>query len=396
MKNIEYDIVIIGGGSAGIAAAFALKNSNKSVLLVEKESILGGKATLSEVGTICGLYMNSSKDFDFVESKILKDFITKYFLNSNMEPIRNVKNLVYLPYSVESFKKITEDLEQDCSVFLNTKLLDVQCEFNRIEYLVLESDGEDLFIKPKVVIDCSGNSVVSLLANIDVLVDDNYQAASQVFTLVNHSFLSEFAFILSLQRALKIAIEKELLDRSFAQIYVVPGSFSNKEIKCKMTIPVEINSSHNFDLESLKNMVEISIIKLVEVLNFNFSRFQGIKLGNLARESGIRVGIRSKGRYILTERDVLDCRKFQNVVAKCAWPIEEWTLDGVLLEYLPEDDYYEIPSDCLISDNISNLLFAGKIISSELRAIASARVIGCCLQTGFAAGELALTYLQKH
>ncbi|HNU88717.1 MAG TPA: FAD-dependent oxidoreductase, partial [Ferruginibacter sp.] len=111
---------------------------------------------------------------------------------------------------------------------------------------------------------------------------------------------------------------------------------------------------------------------------------------HIAAEVGIRTGIRSVGKYILTEEDVLQCRKFENAVANASWPIEEWVQHRrVSMRYFAEHDFYQVPATCLQSATINNLFFAGRNISATEKAIASARVMGICLQTGYAAGCLA-------
>jgi hypothetical protein len=118
--------------------------------------------------------------------------------------------------------------------------------------------------------------------------------------------------------------------------------------------------------------------------------FKNASLQSIAPEVGIRVGMRSTGNYILNEEDVLGGRKFNSAIANCSWPIEEWVQDKrVKLRYFNLEDFYQIPADCLKSINVTNLYFAGGNISATDGAIASARVMGICLQTGFAAGELA-------
>jgi len=105
---------------------------------------------------------------------------------------------------------------------------------------------------------------------------------------------------------------------------------------------------------------------------------------------GIRTGRRPEGKYTLTETDVKGCRKFDDGIANGSWAIEYWGSDNKLkMEYFAEDDYYQIPKGCLMSAKFDNLFYAGKNISATEKAIASARVIGTCLQTGWAAGKLA-------
>jgi hypothetical protein len=103
-----------------------------------------------------------------------------------------------------------------------------------------------------------------------------------------------------------------------------------------------------------------------------------------------RAGRMIVGEYVLTGADVLAGRKFPDAVAKCAWPVEQWSADGkTRLRYLPPGAHYEIPARSLRAAKIKNLFMAGKTISADVDAIASARVMGCCLATGEAAARLA-------
>jgi hypothetical protein len=100
------------------------------------------------------------------------------------------------------------------------------------------------------------------------------------------------------------------------------------------------------------------------------------------------------GQYVLTGADVLAGRKFDDVVARCAWPIEQWDAEGQSrLRYLSKGTHYEIPARSLYAAGVQNLFMAGKSISADVDAIASARVMGCCLATGEAAGRLAASRL---
>jgi hypothetical protein len=100
------------------------------------------------------------------------------------------------------------------------------------------------------------------------------------------------------------------------------------------------------------------------------------------------------GQYVLTGADVLAGRKFHDVAARCAWPIEQWNTRGhARLRYLPEGQHYEIPARSLRAAHAQNLFMAGKVISADADGIASARVMGCCLATGAAASRLAADWL---
>jgi hypothetical protein len=132
------------------------------------------------------------------------------------------------------------------------------------------------------------------------------------------------------------------------------------------------------------------IPQLVGFLRLNVSGFEHCTV----RENNFNVSHRSGrmilGNYLLTGDEVLAGKKFPDAVARCAWPIEQWDSKGaVRFRYLPDGVHYEIPARSLQSRDVSNLFMAGKTISADVDAIGSARVMGCCLATGAAAGVLA-------
>src|SRR5262249_26038529 len=87
-----------------------------------------------------------------------------------------------------------------------------------------------------------------------------------------------------------------------------------------------------------------------------------------------RAGRMIVGQYLLTGADVLGARKFPDVVARGAWPIEQWDATGkARFRYLPESEHYEIPARSLQATGIENLFMAGKSISADVDGIASAR-----------------------
>jgi hypothetical protein len=104
----------------------------------------------------------------------------------------------------------------------------------------------------------------------------------------------------------------------------------------------------------------------------------------------VRDGGRIRGRYTLSADDVRQGRRFADAVCRCAWPIEYWDPDeGVSVEYLPPGSHYEIPLRSLQLEEIDNLYAAGKCLSADRLAHASARVVGACWAMGQAVGAAA-------
>jgi hypothetical protein len=105
---------------------------------------------------------------------------------------------------------------------------------------------------------------------------------------------------------------------------------------------------------------------------------------------GVRDGGRVQGEYTLTRADVLALRRFDDPACRCAWPIEYWdSKTGVSLEYLPDGAYYEVPMQSLKLRSFVNLWVAGKCLSADPFAQASARCVGTCWAMGEAVGKRA-------
>ena len=137
------------------------------------------------------------------------------------------------------------------------------------------------------------------------------------------------------------------------------------------------------------------VMDLIAFLRKEVDGFENCRTPLTEFTAAQRAGRMVIGQYLLSGADVLAARKFPDAVARCAWPIEQWGADGVArFRYLPPGTHYEIPARSLRAAQVENLFMAGKTISADVEAIASARVMGCCLATGAAAGVLAARCLE--
>lgn len=392
MQTIETDILIIGGGSAGVAAAVASASFSQKITLVERLEYLGGKATAAEVGTICGLYKYKKTDAsEYIVNGFAKQFAEDLASLSSSVPLHNVYGLHYLPYNISAYKKLCLQLMQnnDVNLLFNSDVIEVQVTNQLVKSVFVKSKNETIQINCQSIIDCSGNSCISQLAKLPLIKSETYQAAAQVFTLKEIGQTIESNINLVLIKELKKAILNNQLDDTFKNITIAQGSHHNDCVSFKLGIPIIVTNSKD-NLEKLREKAIEMIHQFITHFATHVDLFKNATLQHVASEVGVRVGVRPVGKYILNEEDVLACKKFDTAIANCSWPIEEWQEEkGVVMRYFNHDDFYQIPADCLKSSQISNLFFAGRNISATDEAIASARVIGICLQTGYAAGMLA-------
>jgi hypothetical protein len=114
-----------------------------------------------------------------------------------------------------------------------------------------------------------------------------------------------------------------------------------------------------------------------------------------AVQSGVTIGVREtrriRGEYQLTADDVLSARKFDDVVARCAYPIDIHNPrgPGTIMQRLPPGEAYDIPLRCLLPQGADRLLVAGRCLSGTHEAMSSYRVTPVAMATGQAAGVCA-------
>lgn len=353
------DIAVVGGGAAGIAAAVSAARAGCSTLLIEQRPEAGGTGGFSGLTTLCGLYDD--------KGQMLNNGFTKEFADSlrETEPLRMGRVWV-LPYRPTRFREVAKrvlETTPNVQTIWNTQLQNVGIEQN-----CLTSLNE---FKVGAVVDCTGTAEVARLARAECLAtDESTQASAILFPLHN------------VTRNLSTAASATQVMLPLARAGFPPLSFQPS-------------------LEPDVSMVKFTgtteqVPQLIHLLRTIVSGFENCTTPVTEFSLAKRAGRMIVGKYLLSSDDVLSARKFPDPVARCAWPIEQWSADGkVQLRYLPQHAHYEIPARSLRAAAIANLFMAGKTISADVDAIASARVMGCCLATGAAAGKLAADWLRS-
>jgi hypothetical protein len=390
---LHTDVVVVGGGSAGIAAAVAAARKGSQVILIERNAYPGGKATAAEVGTICGLYkFNKKEDAEFIVKGFAKEFADILQSRSGTKPLHNSDGLHYLPYEINAFKDVALGLlhQHKITAYFNSLLKTVEIENEKIISISAIAEGKPISIQLSSIIDCSGDSIISRTAGLPLIKSEYYQAAAQVFAMQGVDEDNEARLGMMLMKSLRSAIDKNELAHFYDRVYIVPGSLKGNCVNLKIGIPLAVTDAPG-NLQELETVARSFVENLSQFLITHVAAFKNASVQHIAPEVGTRIGQRSIGKYTLTEEDVLQCKKFEDAIANAAWPIEEWGQQvRVNMRYLPVDDHYQVPAGCLASNHIQNLFFAGRNISATDGAIASARVMGICLQTGYAAGYMAV------
>jgi hypothetical protein len=245
------------------------------------------------------------------------------------------------------------------------------------DYIVV-SDTQLLHkISADAWVDASGSAVLNRLGGGQLITDGTYQSPALVFELSGIPSETEFQLAMSLNRMAQ--------RNNFPQIHPVPGSLRNGNVVCKLSIPASvIDQGHAQELYAhYSQLLNVDIQESIKEM------FPESQLTTIFQELGVRTAPRGLGKNCLMSEQVLSGYLTSDAIALGSWPVEDWQENGQV-RMTPIPDLYAIPIGCVCSADWNNVYFAGKTISADATAIASARVMGTCLQTGYAAGLLSV------
>ena len=394
-NTVSYDVVVVGGGAAGLAAAIAAGTAGARTALVERYGFLGGMATAGMVSTICGLYHCAPGGApEPINEGFAETFAGRLIaMPGCQKPVRRGRSFV-LPYTPFAFACLADELVAAVApldVYLHAYLVGAEGRADRIDALRIATWERSLELRARVVVDTSGDAVLARQAGAatETAPPSDRQLPSLIFVLqqVDAAALGAGAR-LAVLRAL-LAAEQEGRVPPGASNVTLGLSPQPGELIGKLAlggVASERSDRRDF-LTAAEQEGRRRVLALTEFLK-TLPPFGRAFVSHVAAQVGVRESRRLLGRYQLTREDVLSARKFDDGVTRAGWPIELWH-DGHLgatYEYLADGQTYDIPLRSLQARDVDNLFVAGRCMSATHEALGSARVIGTCLATGEAVG----------
>lgn len=396
IPSLDCDVLVAGGGAAGIAAAVAAARAGARTVLLERGGFLGGTATAGLVGTICGLHLRDAESAlpELAAGGFAREFAERLAATGETEPLQLNDGLWVLPYSPWTFMRLADDLVRETpnlDLLYHATLTRVEVEGDRVARAQALAWNTFITLRPASVVDCTGEATAAALAGGPTEEGLHDQAPAFVFVMENADPGFADRGFLDTLRALRRGVELGLLPPGCDRIAMIPGAGRVGRVAFKLNLaPAHHDSPDWRQVTEWERTGREQVDRIQEFLIENVGSFRHARLGLAAAQLGVRSGRRIVGRAVLSEHDVLACAKPEDGVARGCWPIESWgDAPRPAMTYFPERDYYEIPLDCLRARGLENVFTAGRCLSATPLALASARVIGAALGTGWAAGTAA-------
>lgn len=401
---LDCDVLVVGGGAAGLAASVTAARHGAKVILLERYGFCGGAAVAGLSGTICGLYNASNSSAAAPEQVVRGGFVDDFLRTMEAGggltgPVRYGKTFTRV-HDPLIWRETADALlrEAGVKVLFHSMVIDALSEGERIEGAMVWTKQGRGQVTAKITIDASGDGDVAALAGLPTFMGDNGQVQNptMIFRLQGVDvprFLAAFGEDSILAEPVAQMIRNLHNSREYelprAKVFLFPTPRPG-ELLCNATRVIgrdgrELNPLYVEDITE----AEIEGRRQVrEYARFFRDRFPGCE-NAFVNDTGVQVGVRQTRQVLgvatLRNADVLSRRKQRSGVARSPWPIELHKGDKPRLEWLI-DDYYEVPYECFVPERGESLLVAGRCLSAEHEAMASARVTGPCFAYGQAVG----------
>ena len=411
-----YDVIVVGGGMAGVSAAVSAARLGCRTLLIEKNAMLGGLGTSG----LMTMVMASRRWFSGLGKTLIDSLIAQG--DARIIDDYPVKDYQRIPFDGEAMKRALDSLllSSGAELLLYSHITGIEKENGKITVLRVNGGEGDFRVKAKLFIDATGDGQLAYYAGEDYDIGDdsgNVQAPTMTAYYCGIDFDRYEAFLKTYEGKgdgiPKVNMIRELAPKAVADGVLSvcdlhhPGIF---RISPCFNVGV-MNAGHIYGAECIspKGLTEATIAgrKMAkEYLDFYRRYVPGFEhayMTNTCSTLGLRETRRIRGRYITTFEDKASYRKFEDAVMRFdggavsdvhASSAAREAYDAyyklfTAREGLREDDWAELPYRSLLADRTENLLLAGRCVSADRKTQGQLRIMGYCFMMGQASGTAA-------
>ncbi len=438
---MKYDLIIVGGGTAGSACAYTAGKLGLKVLIIEKNSYLGGTMTSGLVTPA----MNSGTNIK-INNSFFEILMTKLNKMGGQITYKDGNTGWFNPELMKiALDKLMEEAGVD--VLFNTeineiirnkeKILGVTLNINSKYIETIYSDNKSFnnkmllkYIETRYLVDGTGDAKIFEKINLEFLnnfenkKENKYQPANLRFIMSGIDLKQFSSWIMELDPNRDVTtaytiddeihlstaytwdkngvckalgpifnkgIDEGLLkdtDINYFQVFTIPGMHSSLAFNCPRILD-EFNSEDKKALSKALKQGRECIYRISKFMIKEFAGFKKAYISSIANSLGVRVSNRIKGKYVYTIDDLRLGKKFENPVLISKYPVDvhsDKDTDSILEK---QEKEYMLPVESLMSDKYENLFAIGRCISADFLSQGALRIIPSC----FAMGEGLAKYI---
>lgn len=399
-ERLDADLVVVGGGMAGTCCAITAARAGARVVLLQDRPVLGGNASSEVRVFVIGSAQSAAGNNRWArEGGVVDELLVE---NTYRNPAGNP-----VIFDTVLLEKVVE--EQDITLLLNTAVLDVEVEDDRLRGVrAFCSQSSTMYeVTSPLFCDASGDGVVGFLAGAEFRMGaesrdehgEGYAPSEEYGDLLGHSL---FFYTKDAGEPVRFVAPSYALDdlattRVPDHLRTIQKLFRTVHHGCLLNwieFGGRLDTVH--DSERIKwQLWKVAYGVWDHLKNSGeFPEAENLTLEWIGHISGKRESRRFEGLYTLRQSDVIDQAEHDDGVACGGWPIDLHPADGIFSEHPTETlvwprGVYQVPYRCLVSRDIANLFFAGRLISASHVALASTRVMATCANVGQAVGVAA-------
>jgi len=403
-----FDVVVLGGGPSGIAAAASAARNGAKVLLVERYGFLGGMGTAAGVTNFCGLHANVFGTIRQVVHGVADDLLERmHNLNGLNEPHLVLGKTHAQAYDMSAFKCAADAILAANGVQLLFHALGagvLKDPAGRIDVVLLETKSGRVAVRGKCFIDCSGDADLAQWAGVATEKGD---ASGQMMYPTMMFRVGEVDAVRAGEAWRTIPGLMDLAEASGEFKFPRRGAVVRpQKHSYEWRVNVTQLKNHDGSATDGTDARQLSdgeiegrrqIVDYIRFLRDKVPGFERAYALDIATQLGVRETRRLVGEYMLTADDVLNCVDFQDSIGVNGWPLEKHVSGDVqwIWPAIPESrGYNHLPYRMLLprralANGVENLLVAGRCASMTHDGQSAARVTGGCFVMGQAAGTAA-------